>query len=159
MYLLPAVCLCAAVSGAFRAVFAVCYPTLEAVSAFCGGGAAGMGTDSHRKPVCCPASPPLPALLCAGVPAADADFTAQECKCVLGVHPGAEHCRRRTAAQCLHGGNALRHAGLFCKNHSHPVILHFRKKQAGSFSPPAAWSYSFKSSSPVSSSSSSSYSS
>ena len=33
-----------------------------------------MGTDSHRKPVCCPASPPLPALLCAGVPAADADF-------------------------------------------------------------------------------------
>ena len=58
-----------------------------------------------------------------------------------------------------YGGNALRHAGLFCKNHSHPVILHFRKKQAGSFSPPAAWSYSFKSSSLVSSSSSSSYSS
>ena len=87
MYLLPAVCLCAAVSGVFRAVFAVCDPAHEAVSAFCGGSAAGMGADSHRKPVYCPASPPLPALLCAGVPAADADFTAQECKCVLGVHP------------------------------------------------------------------------
>lgn len=104
MYLLPAVCLCAAVSGAFRAVFAVCYPTHEAVSAFCGGGAAGMGTDSHRKPVCCPASPPLPALLCAGVPAADADFTAQECKCVLGVHPGTEHCRRADTAPRAGGG-------------------------------------------------------
>ena len=34
MYLLLAVCLCAAVSGAFRAVFAVCYPTHEAVSLF-----------------------------------------------------------------------------------------------------------------------------
>ena len=34
MYLLPAVCLCAAVSGAFWAVFAVCYPTHEAVSLF-----------------------------------------------------------------------------------------------------------------------------
>lgn len=115
MYLLPTVCLCAAVSGVFRAVFAVCDPAHEAVSAFCGGSAAGMGTDSHRKPVCCLASPPLPALLCADVPAADADFTAQECKCVLGVHPDTEHCRRAdTSRQCGGQPDPAAHRSAVC---------------------------------------------